>query len=111
MCKHRVCDLNKAGNVCACNKVALAAVILSSLGSSGIDVDHDVMQSLVNILEGPRETDGVLAHLETGGSNAACVCSLSGSKKKTCLLECVDSLGGRRHIRTLCNRLAAVCDK
>ena len=86
--------------------------VLLSCGDAGVeDVDHNVVQTLVNLLEGPGQTQGVLAHLQTGGSNAACVSSLCRAEEYAGCLECCNSLRSRRHVSTLSYELAAVGDQ
>src|SRR5699024_1413963 len=69
-------DLQEARDVGAGHQVALAAVFLGSIGSSLVDVDHDVVQTLVHFLEGPAQAQGVLAHFQAGSSDTAGVGSL-----------------------------------
>ena len=86
--------------------------VLLSCGDAGVeDVDHDVVQTLVNLLEGPAQTQGVLAHFQTGGSNAACVSSLCRAEEYACCLECCNSLRSRRHVGALSYELATVGDQ
>ena len=65
---HSLCNLQEAGDVSACHVVAGHAVLLGSLVAALEDGYHDVVELLVNFLEGPAISDGVLAHLKTGGS-------------------------------------------
>ena len=87
------------------------AVLLSCSDAGVEDVNHDVVQTLVNFLEGPGQTQGVLAHFQTGGSYAACVSSLCRAEEYAGCLECCNSLRGGRHVSALSYKLAAVGDQ
>ena len=109
--QHSVSDLLEAADVSAHNKVVLVAVLLSCSDAGVEDVNHDVVQTLVNFLEGPAQTQGVLAHFQTGGSYAACVSSLCRAEEYAGCLECCNSLRGGRHVSALSYKLAAVGDQ
>ena len=101
-------DLLKAGDVGTGNQVALHAVLFGGGGGSLVDVDHDVVQALIDLLEGPGQAQAVLAHLQTGGGNTARVGSLGGGKQDAVALQVGDGLGGGRHIGTLGYAVAAI---
>ena len=75
------------------------------------NANHDVMQLCVNLLKGPGQSHAVLALLQTGYSNTACVCSLTRHEEDLLLYEQVGSLSGGRHVSTLSYCEAAVCDQ
>ena len=68
---HSAGDLLEACDVGTGNQVALHAITLGCIGSVLVDVDHDVVQALVNLFKGPGEAQAVLAHFQAGSSNAA----------------------------------------
>ena len=105
---HSAGDLLEACDVGTGNQVALHAVTLGCIGSVLVDVDHDVVQALVNLFKGPGEAQAVLAHFQAGSSNAAGVGCLSGSEQDTVALQVSDCFRGRRHVSTFSNSVAAV---
>ena len=111
LCLHCLSNLQEACDVCTCNQVALAAVFLGSACNVVVNVNHDMMQLVVNLLEGPGQTLGVLAHLQSGGSYAACVCSLCRSEQNVAALEYSDSFRSRRHVCAFADNLYAVSNQ
>ena len=69
------------------------------------------MQLCVNLLKGPGQSHAVLALLQTGYCNTACVCSFTRHEEDLLLYEQVGSFSGGRHVCTLCYCEAAVCDQ
>ena len=108
---HGISNLYEASDVSADNEVVLVTVLLGSLGDVLVDGLHDVLELSVNLFEGPGKSLGVLAHFESGGCYAACVCSLTGSKEKSCFLDKLCSLKSGGHVSAFCNCEAAVSDK
>ena len=66
------------------------------------------MQTAVHLVEGPGQTQAVLAHLQTGGGHAARVGRLGGGKQHAVALQVGHRLGGGGHVRALGHREAAV---
>ena len=64
LCLHGGQDLLEAGDIGACDIVAFHVVLLGSRGDVVIDVDHDALKLGVDLIEGPGQALGVLAHLE-----------------------------------------------
>ena len=62
---------------------------------------HDMVQLLVYLLASPRDTHGVLCHLQTTGSHTASIHSLAWGKQLTGSNELVNSLGRAAHVRHL----------
>ena len=98
---HSLGDLEEACDVGACYEVILEAVLVGSLDGSLEDVSHNVLELGIDFLGSPAETLAVLAHLETGNSNAAGVNCLGRSNDNAVLLEVLNSLVGGRHISDL----------
>lgn len=105
---HSLCNLQEARDVRACHVVAGHAILLSSLVTALEDGNHDIVELLVNFLECPAISDGVLAHLKTGSSNAACVCSLCGTVEHLVIEVNFNSIRSRRHVSALCYCIYAV---
>ena len=87
LCGHGCCNLFKARNISACNIVAFHAVTLCGVIQVVEDIDHDALQLAVHLFEAPAETLAVLAHFQSGGCHAACICSLSGNEQNAVLLQ------------------------
>ena len=75
------------------------------------DIYHDVFQFCVDFFKCPAQTLAVLSHFKCGCCNTTSVCSFSGCKENTVLLQVLCSLDRSRHISALCNNLAAVSNK
>ena len=105
--EHSVGDLHEAGDVCACDKVALHAELFCGFGGVFVDVLHDAAEPFVNLLKRPGEAERVLGHFKSGGGNAAGICSLCGTEEDAALQEGLDSLGRDGHIFALVYRLHA----
>ena len=97
---HGFGDLEEAGHVGTKHVIALTAVLLGRFESVLVNVDHDVLESLVDFLTGPGQTEGVLRHLKTGGCDTTGVAGLARCKQDAGLLEDLNSLGGARHVGT-----------
>ena len=87
------------------------AILLGGVDAGLEDVDHDVVQALVDLLKAPGQAQRVLAHLQAGGGYAARVGSLGRAEEYAGRLEDLDSLRGGRHVRALSDKLAAVRDQ
>ena len=74
---HGVGDLQEAGNVGAEHHVARLAALDGGVIAGLEDVLHDAVQLLVDFFEAPAHAQGVLAHFQTGGGDAAGVGSLA----------------------------------
>lgn len=61
-----------------------------------------VIQLGIYFFESPGKSLTVLAHLQSGGSNTACVGCLARAEQNTVLLEVLSSFHGGRHVGTLC---------
>ena len=72
---------------------------------------HELLELAVDLLEGPGQVLGVLAHLQAGHEHATGVGSLAGHKGDAVLLEVGRGLDGRGHVRALADHLAAVGDE
>ena len=72
-------------------------------------IAHELLELAVDLLEGPGEVLGVLAHLEAGNQHATGIGRLAGHERDAVLQEVLSRLERRRHVRTLSNDLAAVC--
>ena len=83
---HRVGHLHEARDVGAGHQIALHAVLGGGVGGVVVDVAHDGVQLLVNLLEAPAQAHGVLAHLQAGGGHAAGVGRLGGGEEDAVLL-------------------------
>ena len=108
---HRVCHFEEACDVGAHDEVTGLTVLRGSVVSRFVNALHDVVELLVHFFERPGQTRGVLAHLETAGRDAAGVCRFRGTEGDARLLEGLDSFGGGRHVRALCDVFAAVLDE
>lgn len=75
---HGLGNLQKSRYVSAKHQVARLAAFYRSIIAGLIDILHDAVQLLVNLVKAPGYTDGVLAHLQTGGSHAAGITGLAG---------------------------------
>ena len=73
-----------------------------------VDVGHDAVELLVDLLEGPAQANGVLTHLQAGGGHAAGIGGLGGPEQDTVLLEVGHGLGGGGHVGALGHGEAAV---
>ena len=71
------------------------------------DALHDALQLGIHFLKAPAQALGVLAHLQTGGSHAACVGSLCGSVQDAVGQVDLDGLRGAGHVGTLAHDGAA----
>ena len=109
--EHGVGDLQEAGDVGAHDKVALLAILLGGVVHVVEHAAHELLELAVDLLEGPGQVLGVLAHLEAGHEHAAGVGSLTGHKGDAVLLEVGRGLDGRGHVRALADHLAAVGDE
>ena len=98
LCFHSIEDLLEAGDIGACHVVAFHAVLLGSGVDVVIDVDHDALELLVDFLECPGQTLGVLAHFQCGGSYAAGVGCLAGNEENAVLLQVLGRLEGGGHV-------------
>ena len=76
-----------------------------------VNVNHDLMQLVVNLFEGPGQTLGVLAHFQSRGSYAACICSLSRSEQNVVALEYSNSFRSGRHVSAFANCHNAVSNQ
>ena len=87
------------------------AKLLGSVGGVVEDVDHDLLELLVDLVERPAQTHAVLAHLQRGGGYAAGVGSLAGGKEDAALLEDLRRFRGGGHVRALAHGDDAVLDQ
>ena len=90
---HGVGDLQEAGNVGAEHHVARLAALDGGVVAGLKDALHDAVQLLVDFFEAPAHAQGVLAHFQTGGGNAAGVGSLARRVEQAGLDDRVDGLG------------------
>ena len=65
MVQHRVGYLDETGDIGPDDIVARRSVFRSRFGTLLVYVYHYTVQLLLNFLEGPGQTDMVLAHLES----------------------------------------------
>ena len=72
------------------------------------DVLHDALETSVDFLEGPAQSQAVLAHFQCGHCNTAGIGSLGRSKEHAGLLEGCGGFEGGRHIGAFCNGLDTV---
>ena len=107
---HGVGDLQEAGNVRAEHHVARLAALDGGVVAGLKDALHDAVQLLVDFFEAPAHAQGVLAHFQTGGGNAAGVGSLARRVEQAGLDDRVDGLGGQRHVRAFEHGHGAVFD-
>ena len=75
------------------------------------DVDHDLLQLRIDFLECPGKSLGVLAHLKSGGGDAAGVRSLARCEDHAVLLQILGSIESGRHICAFADSDAAVLDQ
>lgn len=109
--EHGVGNLQEAGDVGTHDEVALLAVLLGGVVHVVEHAAHELLELAVDLLEGPGQVLGVLAHLQAGHEHAAGVRSLTGHKGDAVLLEVSRGLDGRGHVRALADHLAAVGDE
>ena len=107
LCHHGGSDLQEAGAVCTDHQVALGAGSHRSIIGSVEDALHDALQLGIHFLKAPAQALRVLAHLQTGGSHAACVGSLCGSVQDAVGQVDLDGLGSAGHISALADHGAA----
>ena len=69
---------------------------------------HDVVQTIVHLVGFPAQVLGILRHLQTGCSYAACIDSLTRGKQYAVVLEEVNSTGLATHVTYLAAAPAAV---
>ena len=86
LCLHGRGDFLEAREVRAGQEVALYAVTLGGFLRLRVAAVHDALQALVDFLEGPVQTLGVLAHFEGGDGNAADVGGFRRAKEHVVLL-------------------------
>src|SRR5215471_15174685 len=79
--QHGVGDLQEASNVGAVYQVAGRAVFLGRFEAVLVDGDHDLVQTLVDLLSGPAQTRAILGHFEAGGRYAAGISCFGRSVK------------------------------
>ena len=79
--QHCIRYLEEACDVRAGNKIVAETVVICRLDGGVEDAGHDAVKLRVNLLCRPAVSHGVLAHLETGNRNAACVNCLGGGQK------------------------------
>ena len=108
---HRVGDLLETGDVSADDVVAAHAVSFGGVLDVVEDVDHDVLELLVNLFERPERPHAGLRHLQSGACDAAGVCRLRGSELDAVVLEVLRRLDRAGHIRALSHRFDAVLDQ
>ena len=72
---------------------------------------HELLELAVDLVEGPGQVLGVLAHLQAGHEHAAGVGSLAGHKGDAVFLEVGRGLDGRGHVCALADHLAAIGDE
>ena len=75
------------------------------------DVDHDVVKFLINLFSCPGKSHGVLAHLQCGCGNTASVCGFTRHEENTVLLKVCCCIKSSRHVSTLNDIFAAVCNQ
>ena len=108
---HGVGHLQEARDVRAGLEVAFLAVFLGGVCHVVVDVDHDALELGVDLLGGPAQALGVLAHLQGGGGHAAGVGGLRGPKEHARGLQGLDAFHHGGHIRALGDAPAAVLDQ
>jgi len=119
---HGIGNLDETSNVSTLDqrrkRITLLRRVLNSSGNGGVEnVDHDLLEALVNLLGGPVTTLRVLGHLKTRDSDTTSVGSLTRGVPdtlgvlKTLSLEDINSLLSGTHVRTLGNELGAVGNK
>src|SRR4029077_3921485 len=109
--EHGISDFYESGDVRANYEIAGLSVIFRGLPGVFEDGGHDVAQSRIDLLPWPRQTHGVLAHLETRGSNASRIRSFAGAKQNFLLQEQIDSRGDARHVGRFGHKIATVIDQ
>ena len=72
------------------------------------DRRHDVSQPRIDLLPRPRQTHGVLAHLETGGGNASRICGFAGAEQNFFLHEQIDRCRHARHVGRFRHKVTTV---
>lgn len=107
---HCISNLEEACNISTDHHVAGLAALDGSLEACLEDALHDALELCIDFFKAPVVTDGVLAHLKTGGSNAACVGSLARSVEQACCVDSLDCLEGQRHVCTFKYCECTVCD-
>ena len=95
---HRVGDFDEAGDVRALDVVDVAVVFGAVLEAGGVDIGHDAVEGIVHFLGRPLLAHGVLAHLKTGGGDAARIGCLAGGVEEAVRLEDPDGFRSGRHV-------------
>ena len=108
--QHGVRHLAEAGDVGTVQQVAGDAVFHGGVVDVVEDVQHDLMQALVYLVEGPCQAHTVLAHLQTADGHAAGVGGLGGGEQDAALPQHLDGGRGAGHIGPLRQRHGTAAD-
>ena len=76
-----------------------------------MDAFHDIDQELLELFFLPADPRRILAHLEAGDRDTACVCRLAWGKQNLGILENVDAVERGRHVGAFRYRDAAIRDE
>src|SRR5690625_459880 len=108
--KHGIGDTGETGDIGTTDIVDIVT-ILSVLEAFSMDPLHDPDQIVIDILEAPGESLGVLGHLEARDGNPAGIGGFSGSKGDIVEPELTHSSVCTGHICALCHTADAVGDQ
>ena len=111
LCNHCVGNLHKATDICTLHVVYIATLLGAVLHAHLVDILHNRMKFLINLLLSPLDTHRVLRHLQARSCNTSGIRCLTWCVENFILEEDIDSLRCRWHICTLCNTLTAIIDK
>ena len=75
------------------------------------DIDHDVVEFLINLFSCPGKSHGVLAHLKCRCGNTASVCGFTRHEENTVLLKVCCCIKSSRHVCTFNDVFAAICNQ
>lgn len=109
LCHHRIHNFFKACDIGASYVVAFHTIASCCIIRFCKDIPHDALQLCVHFFRSLGKPLAVLAHLQRGGSYAACVGSLTRHEQHTVCLNELGSFSGGRHIGAFCHCEAAVC--
>src|SRR6185436_14230514 len=109
--EHRVGDLHEAADVGAVDVVDRAVALLAVAHAGLVDLLHDELQALVDLLADPGEAHGVLRHLQAGDGDAAGVGRLAGREEDAGVDELRHRLRIGGHVRALRHTNAAACEQ
>ena len=91
LCHHGAGHLHEAGHVGTAHVVDSAVFALAILHTLGMDVFHDAVETLVDLLSAPREVLRILRHFQTRNRHTAGIGSLAWSIENACFEEGIDS--------------------